>query len=118
MPTILQKSKWWARFALPTLRAVHRIWCSPDERSDIRDLHSRSPHIAVLMRATCLLKPGRRRRLADLVNPVRVEGNVILDLRHRIKWGLVNPHRLRRRDASCSEAATLTSVSETVALFI
>src|SRR5229473_1214543 len=25
-----------------------------------------------------------------------IEGNVILDLRHRIKWGLVSPHRIER----------------------
>jgi hypothetical protein len=37
-------------------------------------------------------KPGRRRRLADLVDTVRVEGDVILDLRHRFKWGLISPH--------------------------
>src|ERR1700737_4234937 len=38
--------------------------------------------------------PGRRRRLADLVDTVRVEGDVILDLRHRFKWGLISPHRI------------------------
>jgi hypothetical protein len=38
-------------------------------------------------------KPGRWRRLADLVNTVPLEGDVILDLRHRIKWGLISPHR-------------------------
>src|SRR5216684_1559448 len=37
---------------------------------------------------------GRRRQLADLVDTVWIEGNVILDLRHRIKWGLVSPHRI------------------------
>ena len=27
-----------------------------------------------------------------LVDAVRVEGDVILDLRHRIEWGLIGPH--------------------------
>src|SRR5258708_29005176 len=40
--------------------------------------------------------PGRRRRLADLVDTVRVEGDVILDLRHRFKWRLISPHRIAR----------------------
>jgi hypothetical protein len=31
-------------------------------------------------------KPCRWRRLADLVDTVRVEGDVIFDLRHRFKW--------------------------------
>jgi protein ImuA len=39
-------------------------------------------------------KPARRRRLADLVDTVRVEGDVILDLRHRFKWGLISPQRI------------------------
>ena len=39
-------------------------------------------------------KPGRRRRLADLVDTVRVEGDVILDLRHCLEWGLVSPDRI------------------------
>src|ERR1700736_2639807 len=39
-------------------------------------------------------EPGRRRPLADLVDTVRVEGDVILDLRHRFKWGLIGPHRI------------------------
>src|SRR5713101_9927256 len=39
-------------------------------------------------------KPGRRRRLADLVDTVRVEGDVTLDLRHRFKRGLISPHRI------------------------
>ena len=34
------------------------------------------------------------RRLTYLVNPVRVEGDVILDLRHRFKWGLISPYRV------------------------
>src|SRR5258708_18102967 len=39
-------------------------------------------------------KPGGRRRLADPVDTVRIEGDVILDLRHRFKWGLISPHRI------------------------
>jgi hypothetical protein len=38
--------------------------------------------------------PDRGRRLADLVDTVRVEGDVILDLRHRFKWTLIGPHRI------------------------
>ena len=34
------------------------------------------------------------RRLTYLVDPVRVKGDVILDLRHRFKWGLISPHRV------------------------
>src|SRR5260221_8094534 len=34
--------------------------------------------------------------VADLVDTVRVEGDVILDPRHRFKWGLVGPHRIER----------------------
>src|SRR5258708_32712473 len=34
------------------------------------------------------------RRLIYLVDPVRVEGDVILDLCHRFKWGLISPHRV------------------------
>ena len=41
-------------------------------------------------------KPCHRRRLADLVDAVRVEGDVILNLRHCFKWGLVSPHRIER----------------------
>src|SRR5258707_13378204 len=41
-------------------------------------------------------KPGRRRRLADLVDTVGVEGEVILDPRHRFKRGLIRPHRIER----------------------
>src|ERR1700687_1311817 len=37
---------------------------------------------------------SRGRRLADLVDAVRVEGEVILDLRHRIKGSLITPHRI------------------------
>ena len=34
------------------------------------------------------------RRLTYLVDPVRVEGDIILDLRHRFKWSLISPHRV------------------------
>src|ERR1700688_928898 len=34
--------------------------------------------------------------LAELVDTVRVEGDVILDLRHRFKWRLIRPHRVER----------------------
>src|ERR1700722_2497659 len=30
----------------------------------------------------------------DGIDTVRVEGDVILDLRHRFKWGLISPHRI------------------------
>src|SRR5690348_13077491 len=35
-----------------------------------------------------------RHRLTDLVDAVRVESDVILDLRHRFKWSLVSPRRI------------------------
>src|SRR5712664_1489498 len=38
--------------------------------------------------------PGRQYWSADLVDTVRVEGDVILDLRHRFKRCLVSPHRI------------------------
>ena len=34
------------------------------------------------------------RRLTYLVDPVRVEGDIFLDLRHRFKWSLISPHRV------------------------
>src|SRR5258708_7556011 len=34
--------------------------------------------------------------VADLVDTVRVEGDVTLDPRHRFKWGLIRPHRIER----------------------
>ena len=34
------------------------------------------------------------RRLTYLVDPVRVEGDIILDLRHCFKWSLISPHRV------------------------
>src|SRR5260370_4012137 len=37
-------------------------------------------------------KPARRGGLADLVDTVRVKGDVILDLHHRFKRGLIRPH--------------------------
>src|SRR5882757_1144706 len=37
-------------------------------------------------------RSGEPRSLADLVNTVRVEGDVILYLRHRFKWRLISPH--------------------------
>src|SRR6202035_2311334 len=39
-------------------------------------------------------RPGRRPRLADLVDTVRVERDVVLDLRHRFERGLIGPHRI------------------------
>src|SRR5216683_1657855 len=39
-------------------------------------------------------KPGRERRLADLVDTVRVKGDVILDLRHRFKSAITFPPTL------------------------
>src|ERR1700733_4872124 len=30
----------------------------------------------------------------DSIDTVRVEGDVILDRRHRFKWGLISPHRI------------------------
>src|SRR5260370_12980478 len=41
-------------------------------------------------------KAGWRGRSADLRATVRVEGAVILDLRHRVEWGLISPHRIER----------------------
>src|SRR6266851_1920430 len=41
-------------------------------------------------------KPGREPRLADLVDAIRVKRDVILDLRHRFKRGLISPHRVAR----------------------
>src|ERR1700751_3430261 len=40
------------------------------------------------------------RRSTYLVDPVRVEGDVILDLRHRFKWILISPHRIARTIAA------------------
>jgi hypothetical protein len=34
------------------------------------------------------------RRLTYLVDPVRVEGDIILDPRHCFKWSLISPHRV------------------------
>src|SRR5260370_11840352 len=52
-----------------------------------------------------------RRRLADPVDTVRIEGDVILDLRHRFKWGLISPHRI-----DVTIPASRTAVVESVAL--
>jgi hypothetical protein len=41
-------------------------------------------------------KLGRRRRFSCLVDTVRVKRDVILDLRHRFKRGLISPHCIAR----------------------
>src|SRR6202035_4510938 len=49
-------------------------------------------------------RPGRRPRLADLVDTVRVESDVILDLRHRFERGLIGPHRIEGALAASRDA--------------
>src|SRR5258708_9656395 len=49
-------------------------------------------------------RPGRRRRLADRVDTVRVEGDVVLDPRHRFDRGLISPHRIERTIAASRNA--------------
>src|SRR6267142_1789327 len=51
---------------------------------------------------------------------VRIEGNVILDLCHRIKWGLVSPHRIERaipasRNAVVGSVALVGTIRRVVA---
>src|SRR6266853_5530204 len=39
-----------------------------------------------------------------VVDTVRVEGETILDLRHRFKWGLISPHRVQGAIPACRNA--------------
>src|SRR5882724_10873543 len=39
-----------------------------------------------------------------VVDTVRVEGETILDLCHRFKWGLISPHRVQGAISACRNA--------------
>ena len=56
--------------------------------------HADVDAVALCDRRQGLSHAPSSRRLTYLVDPVRVEGDVILDLRHRFKWSFISPHRV------------------------
>jgi hypothetical protein len=74
--------------------AVLDVVRRPISRGRLSVLNASRTSVLFLFSFDAISHAPSSRRLTYLVDPVRVEGDVILDLRHRFKWGLISPHRV------------------------